>query len=50
MAPDDWAVSDAQEIEAYRNEPDDGEWSVVREMEMRRRDRERLLWPLGAPF
>ena len=33
-----------------RDAPDEREWSVVRDLEMRRRDAARLLGPAGAPF
>ena len=49
-APDTSDAPTARDVRDARGAPDEREWSVVRDLEMRRRDAARLLGPAGAPF
>ena len=49
-APDERDAGVPQDVRAVPDAPDDDAYSVARDVEMRRRDRERLLWPTDPPF
>ena len=48
--PDERDAGVPQDVRAVPDAPDDDAYSVARDVEMRRRDRERLLWPTDPPF
>ena len=50
MARDVRDARGARDARDVRDTPDEREWSVVRDLEMRRRDAASLLGPAGAPF
>ena len=50
MAHDIGDARGAQDARDVRDAPDECEWSVVRDLNMRRRDAARLRGPAGAPF
>ena len=49
-APDERDAAVPQDVRAVPDAPDDDAYSVARDVELRRRDRERLLWPTDPPF
>ena len=49
-APDTRDARRRRDVRAVPDAPDDDAYSVARDVEMRRRDRERLLWPTDPPF
>ena len=49
-APDERDAGVPQDVRAVPDAPDDDAYSVARDVELRRRDRERLLWPTDPPF
>ena len=48
--PDERDAGVPQDVRAMPDARDDDAYSVARDVEMRRRDRERLLWPTDPPF
>ena len=49
-ASDEQDAGVPQDVRAVPDAPDDDAYSVARDVELRRRDRERLLWPTDPPF
>ena len=49
-APDERDAGVSQDVRAVPDAPDDDAYSVARDVELRRRDRGRLLWPTDPPF